>query len=450
MTRTKRVILIKALAATLMIAAVWPGPASSQVQDEQPQPATPAEPLTVAVLDFEAKMPGNDKLGSQISDTLTALLAGESNLRLVERPKLRTLLEEQELALTGMVSADDAVKVGKLVGARIIVTGRLFPLGSKLYLTSKVIGTETSLVEGVLVKDDASQDLDELLTKLAAKLGQTLKESGPKLVAPDQKQLDPVPVLIKSLKDRPKPTLAVRITEEHHSRNDNTRAPIDPAVQTEVVRLLTEAGFAVVDIEQGEAFDQWVKQRNPAKLPAVLATVDLVIAGEAMSEYSTRVGNLISCAARAEIVLIDRRSSKVRLSDRTTQRAVDLSENIAAKAGLQQAGRELGINLLRHFDTHLPAPAKHQVTIQFDRDRLAAMNLSLPDVIAAVGDRNPGIKLDKAAAATSGDGPLSVAAHGPAKRLAQLGRTIISPPDQPLVQLKDVAQITDTQSKSGD
>jgi len=429
---------------TAIAMCVFVSSARGQADEQQAKQDSP--PLTVAVLDFEAKMPGNEKLGSQIGDTLTALLAGESNLRLVERPKLRMLLEEQELSLTGMVSAEDAVKLGNLVGARIIVTGRLFPLGSKLYLTSKVIGTETSLVEGVLVKTDADQDMDDLVTKLAVELAEKLRKTGPKLVAAADADEDPVPALIAALKGRTKPTLAVRITEQHHSRNGHARAPIDPAVQTEVTRLLTEAGFTVVDPEQTEAIDRWIKAPDRIAWPNALQQVDRIVTGEAMSEYSARLGNLVSCAGRAELSLLDRQTGQVQLADRTTRRAVDLSENIAAKAALQKAGRELGIKLLKHFDEHLPEAAEHQVILRLNPERLAAMDLTARQVIAAVRDRNPGLKVT--AMDKTGD-QLRLNVSGTAERLGQLHQTIVSLPDGPLVKLADLAEIHKIETERG-
>jgi hypothetical protein len=42
------------------------------------------------------------------------------------------------------------------------------------------------------------------------------------------------------------------------------------------------------------------------------------------------------------------------LADRSTTRPADLSENIAGKKALQDAGRTLGIRILQHFAETLP------------------------------------------------------------------------------------------------
>ena len=52
------------------------------------------------------------------------------------------------LTLTNLVKPEEATKVGQLTGAKIIATGSVVQVEKKLYLTAKVIGTETSRVVG--------------------------------------------------------------------------------------------------------------------------------------------------------------------------------------------------------------------------------------------------------------------------------------------------------------
>ena len=59
-------------------------------------------------------------------------------------------------------------------------------------------------------------------------------------------------------------------------------------------------------------------------------------------------------AARAEINVISRSSGKIVMADRSTDRAVDPSENIAGKKALQKSGRVLGLRVLEYFEKNLP------------------------------------------------------------------------------------------------
>ncbi len=210
--------------------------------------------LTVAVLDFAADDPANPSAGSEMASALTAMLSGEPGIKLVERQSLQQMLHEHELTLTGLVSADQAIKVGKLVGAKIMVTGRAFHLGKDVFITAKLIGTETSLVEGVMVKDTAPGDMGTLVVALSEKLAAKVRQVGPTLVASDE-EADPLPALKKKLAGRRLPVVAVIVREQHHG------APvpmvvlarvIDPAVETEIKKVLGECGFTVQDVAENE------------------------------------------------------------------------------------------------------------------------------------------------------------------------------------------------------
>lgn len=346
------VAVANAPAAESPLATATTAPASNPAGREKP--AAP-RPLTVAILDFEAKDPAAPDLGSQIGEVLTAVLSGEPGFTLVDRATLARTLQEHELNLSGAVSTEQAVQVGKLVGARILLTGKAFTLGKQVFITAKLIGTETSLVEGVLVKDENGADVGNLVVSLATEIADRLRKVGPKLVASDD-AIDPLPRLKKELAGRAKPKVAVIITEEHM----NTAArpqPVDPAVETEVKLMLRECGFEILDVPQNELAD-WarvIRKEDVQAWPRGLQNADLVITGEAFSEFAARIGNLVSCSARAEINVISRKDGKIVLAQRETTRAVDLSENIAGKKALEKSGRVLGVRLLEHFSKTLPA-----------------------------------------------------------------------------------------------
>ncbi len=318
--------------------------APAGVEDRQADGAEPAkgEPeratLTVAVLDFATDTPGGPELGAQISEILTATLSGTDGIRLVDRSSLARALQEQELNLSGVVNAESAAKVGKVVGARLLVTGKAFVVGKKTFLTAKVIGTETSLVEPVLITGDKDADLGELAMVLAEKLGTRLREAGPRLVGDGAAaEPDPLPALRERLKTRRLPVVSVSVEERHVTANPGRG--IDPAVETELRLLLKECGLKVIegsDSAQAEA------------------GVALLVGGEAVSEFAARIGNLVSCSARAEIVVKERKTGEVVFTHRETTRAVDLSEQIAGKTALQKAGRVIGLRLLEHLADTLP------------------------------------------------------------------------------------------------
>ena len=293
--------------------------------------------LTVAILDFDTNAPGNPDLGKQISEALTADLTGDEGFTLVDRSSLARTLQENELSLTGLVNADKATKIGRLVGAKILVTGKVFPLDKQLFFTAKLIGTETSLVEGVLVKGDSDGNLGEMLLQLSDKVSKRLHESGPKLVAQEEGLEDPLPELKKALAGRMLPKVEVRIVESHIGPESVPR--LDSAAETEILAVLKGAGFNVIDGREGEAADAGVKY---------------VVEGNAFSEFAARIATLVNCSARLEVKVVDRQTGEVFYSDRVTTRAIDLAENTAGKTALQKAGRMVAVHILRQFVQSLP------------------------------------------------------------------------------------------------
>ena len=303
--------------------------------------AKPPPKLTVAILDFSANVPGNPELGQQAGETLMATLSGANGFTLVDRPSLARTLQEHELNLTGVVSPEQATKIGKLVGARILVTGKVFVLDKQIFITAKLIGTETSLVDGVIVKGEKDADLGGLLMQLSEKLAKRLPEVAPKLIAADDLTLDPIPALKKRLAALKLPKVWVSVTERHVQE---ARAPtVDPAVETEVKMLLVQCGFTVIE---GDEKDR------------ARAGVEVNIAGEGFTEVGVRIGNLISCTDRVEIKLTRVSDGKVLLADRESGRSVDISERLAAKTALQKSARALAIRILEYFAQNLPAEEK--------------------------------------------------------------------------------------------
>ncbi len=84
--------------------------------------------------------------------------------------------------------------------------------------------------------------------------------------------------------------------------------------------------------------------------------VDVVIVGEAFSEFATRVGPLTSCKVRVEVRALERGTRRVLAICRRSQTVVDVSERAAAKAGLQQAAANVAYELIQKLVPPEPTP----------------------------------------------------------------------------------------------
>lgn len=93
---------------------------------------------TVAILDFEFGTvqkwwEGNQDIGSGISDMLVDELVNDGSFRVIERKRLDAILAEQNLAQSERAdpSAQTLVQIGKLLGARYVVTGSVTKFGTE-------------------------------------------------------------------------------------------------------------------------------------------------------------------------------------------------------------------------------------------------------------------------------------------------------------------------------
>src|SRR5690348_10308754 len=85
-----------------------------------------------------------DALQKGIAGMLISELAANPAARVVERAEIQKLLEEQNLGATGRVDPQSAAKVGKLVGARYVITGAFIDFYGDFRLDARIVNVETS------------------------------------------------------------------------------------------------------------------------------------------------------------------------------------------------------------------------------------------------------------------------------------------------------------------
>ena len=283
--------------------------------------------LTVAVLDFDCSATDAPELGPQIAEILSVLVSMDDRLVVVERTRMKDLVKEARLSLSGAMDDDKAVRVGKIIGAKLMITGKLVPLGKRLIGMCKIISTETTQLVGFGKRFDINVDHEEMIDALASALVEKIVKAAPRLIPAEVSVTDRVAVVKKTIAAWTLPVVAVRIPERHLPR------PIpDPAAQTEIVRILRLCGYEVVD----------TKGRDDKKK---LLGVDVEIKGEAFSEGGGRIEGLISSGCRVELQAVEAGTDKVLIADRHSGSAVHLSEHMAAKSALQKAGHVLGYRL---------------------------------------------------------------------------------------------------------
>ena len=118
----------------------------------------------IAVLPFEnGGSYGKDKedfdaLRKGLAAMLISELAQNGQVRLVDRFETQRVLDEQGLAVAERVDKETAAKIGKLVGARYMVTGSFIDLYGDFRIDARMINVETGEIMKVVRSDPKYHD----------------------------------------------------------------------------------------------------------------------------------------------------------------------------------------------------------------------------------------------------------------------------------------------------
>lgn len=142
---------------------------------------------TVAVLPFVNSAIGDAQqelapLSKGIADLLIIELSQNTGIRLVERENITAILNEQNLARDGRVDDATAARIGRLLGAKHIITGSFVTDRSgTMVVTLKSIDVETSRIAWTHMDRDQSDNFLSLVSKVgrAANAGLKLPELTP-------------------------------------------------------------------------------------------------------------------------------------------------------------------------------------------------------------------------------------------------------------------------------
>lgn len=131
----------------------------------------------IAILPFKTRGKEVEGMGDKVSDLMFAELVVDPTLQLVDREDLDKVLTEAEINLTGLANPAEAIQIGNLTGAKLLVTGSVFQHDDSIYVVSKIIGTETTRVIGASAKGHVDGKLDELVSKLGKQVIGSIKKT---------------------------------------------------------------------------------------------------------------------------------------------------------------------------------------------------------------------------------------------------------------------------------
>ncbi|MDE3058553.1 MAG: hypothetical protein KGJ59_11420 [Bacteroidota bacterium] len=149
------------------------------------------EATTIAVLNFENNSVVDreklDPLKKGLADMLITEMSKINGLKVVERQQIQSVVDELNLSESDMVDKNTSQKMGRLLGAKVLLFGGFSNLfGDKLRIDARIVSTET----GVTLKaEEETGDLDEFLSLLNALVRDIAKDLEVKLSSIDEDRL---------------------------------------------------------------------------------------------------------------------------------------------------------------------------------------------------------------------------------------------------------------------
>jgi TolB-like protein len=175
----------------------------------------------IAMLPFEnGGSYGQDKenfeaLQKGIPGMMISELGQNPAARVVDRDNIESLLKEQDLGKDGRVDAATAAKIGKLVGARYMITGTFVDLYGHFRTDARIVDVETSEILKTVKSEGKREELFKLIQTLSEKLMSETK-------------LPPLPKEVsQAVKARNVPTEALTLYSKallYQDRGDKTKA----------------------------------------------------------------------------------------------------------------------------------------------------------------------------------------------------------------------------------
>jgi class 3 adenylate cyclase/CHAT domain-containing protein len=155
--------------------------ASSFRSGELQKPAQPSDgwtspPFSIVIMEIGGGSGGNDTLIEKINQGL----ANSAGISIVERKLLNKMLTELKLSASALTDPATSIKLGKILSARIMVSGTLSTDGGKAVLMMKFVDTETTEVRKMLTIEAKGKEIDKQeIADLAGQVGAWVREDFP-------------------------------------------------------------------------------------------------------------------------------------------------------------------------------------------------------------------------------------------------------------------------------
>ena len=121
-----------------------------------------SRPMILTFVDFQEKggLPARDGMSEVLTAQLTDQLNQSGRVQVVERVVMDRLLEELNLGSSELADPETALKLGRILAAKLVATGTMLHLPDSILLSMRMIDSETTAIPKVLTRKLAPNALN--------------------------------------------------------------------------------------------------------------------------------------------------------------------------------------------------------------------------------------------------------------------------------------------------
>jgi len=143
----------------ILVLTLLTGPAAADFQKNK-----------IAVLDFQmqGKQYQNNDMGAIVAEWLITALVKEGRFDVVERRLLQKVLQEHQLAMSGVVDDSSISELGQVLGVKIIISGAVLHFQNIIEVNARIIDVANgSIIAAESVKSSSAVGLEDLVIQMA-------------------------------------------------------------------------------------------------------------------------------------------------------------------------------------------------------------------------------------------------------------------------------------------
>ncbi len=144
---------------TILVLTILAAPAAAEFEKNK-----------IAVLDFQmqGKQYQNNDMGAIVAEWLITALVKEGRFDVVERRLLQKVLQEHQLAMSGVVDDSSISELGQVLGVKIIISGAVLHFQNIIEVNARIIDVANgSIIAAESVKSSSAAGLEDLVIQMA-------------------------------------------------------------------------------------------------------------------------------------------------------------------------------------------------------------------------------------------------------------------------------------------